>query len=126
MIQEQASALIVAKPGRMRDSLEALIASIHQIGTVDKADDGPSALKIITSHLPNLVLLDSNLSGDETWTILEQIKFKWPQTHSLVLADTTRQQWMAKAVGVDRVLLTGTSATKFFTVIEELLSWQKA
>ncbi len=125
-MQNLTSALIVAKPGRMRDSLEALVASMRQIEIVNKADDGPSALEIITSHPPTLVLVDSNLSGDETWSILRQIKFKWPQTRCLVLTDTIRQKWMAQGAGADSILRTGFPAAKFFSTIEGLLARQEA
>ncbi len=41
------SALIVAPPGRLRDSLGALLTSARQIQQVDSADEGDKALTLL-------------------------------------------------------------------------------
>jgi len=114
-------ALIVARPGRVRDGLQALLTTVPQIGTVDLADDGPSALRMVRRRHPALVLLDINLHDDEVSTLLRQIKARWPQTRCLVLADSVRLQQMARDAGADSVLLKGFPAAQLFATIEGLL-----
>lgn len=121
MVQGNVSALIIARPGWLRESLQALVTAVPQIGSVDLVDDGLSALKVVTEHQPALVLLDTNLPEDEIPTVLRRIKARWPQTRCLVLADDGQQQQAAQAAGADDVLLKGYPAARLFVTIEELL-----
>lgn len=114
--------LIVARPGRLREALNALLAAVSQLEIVDQADDGFSAMKIVTERRPTLVLLDSTLPDDEVKAMVSQIKAKWPQTRCLVLADTPRQQQIAESTGADAVLLKGYPATSLVANIEKLLT----
>jgi DNA-binding NarL/FixJ family response regulator len=125
-MKSKMSTLIVARPSRIRDGLRALLKTIPEIEIIDQVDNGPAALKLITHHRPNLVLLDSNLPGGETWTVLQQTKTVRPQTRCIVLADNIQQQWAAKAAGADGTLLNGFPAAKLFATIEGLLSRQEA
>jgi len=124
-MENNASALIVVRSPRIREGVRALLKSIPYLEIIDQADDGPSALKMVADHHPALVLLDSNLPDEEAWAVLKQTKALWPQTQCLVLATSAEQQWIAKAAGADEVLLTGFPASKFFTVIDGLLSRQQ-
>ena len=121
MIEQDTSALIVAKPSRIRDSLSALLRSVPHIRIVGQVEDVPSAMKMVTDYHPNLVLLGSNLPDDEILTVLIRTKAQQPQTRCIVLANTAQQHWMAEAAGADSVLFAGLPATKFFATIEKLL-----
>ena len=126
MLSEQADnlapALIVASPGRIRDSLKTMLRAVPSIHTILQANDGPSAAKIITEHRPILVLLDSRLANNDIQSVSRQIKAKSPQTRCVILVDNAQQQWMAKVADADTVLPIGCPATKFFTTIEGLLA----
>ena len=124
MTEDGASALIVAKPSRIRDSLKTLLRAVPHMQIVGQADNSPAAIKMITDYRPTLVLLDSNLPDDEIQTILRRTKTNQPQTRFIVLAKTAQQQWMAEAAGADSVLFAGHSAAKFFAAIEGLLAQQ--
>ncbi len=124
MINSDISALIVASPGRGRDSLRALLRAIPRLEIIGQVDDAPSALKIVTDHHPALMLLDTSLPNDEAWNVLQQIKAKWSQTQCLVLVDTIRQQQLAEAASADGVLVKGFSIARFLTTTERLLSLQ--
>ncbi len=119
------STLIVVKPGRMRDSLRALLRAIPGVSIIGQVDNSSSALEMIVNHQPALTLLATNLPGDEIWHVLKQIKGKQLQTRCLVLAGTLQQQWLAKNAGADSVLLAGFPAAKFYETIEELRAEQK-
>ena len=123
MMKENAPALIVANPGRIRDGLRTLLRAIPRIETILQANDGPSALKIIAEYHPALVLLDSKLANNDIQSISRQIKAESPQTRCIVLIDNIQQQWMVKVADVDSVLTVGCSAREFFTTVEGLLSW---
>jgi DNA-binding NarL/FixJ family response regulator len=121
-VENYAPALIVASPGRIRDSLKTLLRAVPRIEVILQANDGPSASKIIAEHHPALVLLDSKLANNDIQSVSRQIKAKSPQTRCIVLVDNIQQQWMAKIADADTVLTIGCPATKFFTTVEGLLS----
>jgi len=121
-VDQFAPALIVASPGRIRDSLKTMLRAVPRIETVYQANDGPTASKIITEYHPVLVLLDSKLANNDIQSVSRQIKTESPQTRCIVLVDSIQQQWMAKVADVDSVLAIGCPATKFFSTIETLLS----
>ena len=115
------SVLIVAKPGRIRDSLEALLRTMPQVKIVGQVDDSSMALEMITEYSPDLVLLVTNLAHDEAWQILEYLKIV-PETRCLVLTDTKLNLEQAEAAGADEVLLTGFPTKRLFESVMRLLS----
>lgn len=122
-MQSDVLTLIVARPGRMRDGLQALLAAMPQVERINLADDSTAALEMISGQQPTLVLLDSNpLNDGQVWTALEQIKALHPQTRCLVLVDNGRQEQRAQATGADGVLVKGFSTAELFAAIEKLLS----
>jgi DNA-binding NarL/FixJ family response regulator len=117
--------LIVAKPGRLRDALCALLKATFWLELISQADDGPAALKIVAEHHPGLVLFDSHLSDEEIRAVLHQIKTEQPQTCCIVLANTVKQQLIAKKAGADEVLPQGFPITNLLGAINKLMSWQE-
>ncbi len=121
-MQDFVPALIIAKSGRIRDGLSALLAAIPEIGVVGQTEDGGMAIKLLPNSYPALVLLDAGLPDGMAWQTLRQIKAQRPQTRCIVLADNRFQQRLAQAAQADEVLLTGFSIHKFFRSVELLLS----
>ena len=114
-------ALIVAMPGRFRDSLRALLVAAPHIEAVDQADDAPSALKVVAARRPALVLLDTSLPGNQVWIALRQIKAERPETRCIILADNTRWQQEGNNSDADAVLLKGFLTAELFQTVERLL-----
>jgi len=112
--------LVAARPGRVRDGLQALLEAIPQIEMIDHVGDGASAIKSVVEHRPALVLLDTNLPGDEVWAVLRQIKAQWPQARCLIMSDSGQQRRAAKAAGADGMLLKGFLAAELVAVIKKL------
>ena len=121
-IEHRSPVLIAAKPDRLRDSLQFLLKTMPGINIVGPADDSSLTLRLISEHRPALVLLDSNLPGEEMTTVLRRIKANGSRSHCLVLSDTFEQQRRAKSAGADVALVKGFSAAKLFEVMEKLLS----
>lgn len=116
--------LVVAKPGRLREALCALLKSSFWPEPISQVDDGPTALKILVEHTPTLILLDSHWSDDEVKAVVGQIKTDRPQTRCLVLANTTEQLQVARNAGADVVLPQGFSTTNLLSIINRLLALQ--
>ena len=114
-------ALIVARPGRLRDAWRALLMATPLIGQVHQADDGPSALGLVESVQPQLVLLDSDMADGAPWRLLQQIKADHPECGSVVLVCSLQARAQAEAAGADVVLLRGFPAERLFPGLAELL-----
>jgi len=121
MTADSTSALIVARPGPLRDGLRALMVAMPQIADVGEADDIAAALKMETGCHPAVVVVDSGLAGKEIQQAVQGTKAKWPNARSVFLADDVRQHHEAEAAGADAVLLKGFPATKLVAAIVRLL-----
>jgi DNA-binding NarL/FixJ family response regulator len=115
------SALIVAKPGPLRDSIQALMIAIPQIEAVRGTSDLSSALAMVFDRYPALVLLDSDLEGGEIRSAVRRVKAQWPQAQCVFLADDVQQQREGESAGADATLLKGLPATQLIAVIVGLL-----
>lgn len=113
--------LIVTARGYLQNGLEALMTAIPGVDALDEVNDGAMALKVVDEHRPHLVLLDTDLPGDEEWWVLRQIKAQWPCTQCLVLADNVQQKREAEALGADLVLVKGFPPAKLAETVERLL-----
>lgn len=115
------SALIVARPGPMRDGLHALVTAMPQIDAVKEADDISSALELAFAGWPALVLMESTPSGKDVWITVRRVKARWPMARCIVLASNVQQHQEAEAAGADVVLLQGFPAGRLVTAIVGLL-----
>ncbi len=122
-MEDQFTAFVVARSGRMRDGLIALLRAIPEIGAVEQLGDDAAVLASVPDHRQALILLDASLMNQEVWTLMKQCKSRQSQDHCkcLVLVDNSFQQRMALAAGADGVLLAGFPAAEFFATVENLL-----
>jgi DNA-binding NarL/FixJ family response regulator len=121
--QKGRSALIVARPGSLRDVLCVLLQTMPQIQTVDLASDVSSALEAAAGHRLILVLTDASPSNgrDTASTAVRMIKAREPATRCLVLADDVHQRQAVESAGADVALVKGFPAGELLEVIEGLL-----
>ena len=118
-------ALIVARPGPLRNGLQALMTTMPQIEILAETTD-PSALRRMGAGMqPDVVLLDTSLPEDQVWAALGQIKAEWSHTRSIVLVEDSQQKQKAQAAGADVVLIQGYPAAKLIAAIEGLLSQEE-
>ena len=115
-------ALLVVKPGPLREALRTLMTSIPGVKVAGEVGDTSSALKMIGQCQPDLVLVDADMPGEEAWRTLKQMKERWPQVRCVVLTDHGCQQQKAKAAHADAVLQKGMPPTLLVQAIETLLS----
>lgn len=119
--QGKAAMVVVAKPGRVRDSLGVLLKTIPHLTLTGYADDGESGLQMVTTLCPKVVLLDVNLPDNQVWILLQDIKQICPETQCIVLVDSMKQQQQAELSGADAVLLKGFATSEIFVTIKNLL-----
>lgn len=120
--QSSISVLIIARPGRFRDGLTALVSAIPSVGRIYQESTGAAALKRSLQDRPGLVLWDGDLPGEDITTLLSVQKHKSPHTVNLVLLEDVSQEAYIKHAGADDVLIKGTHAEKLLSTIEGLIS----
>jgi len=112
-----ASALIVGRPGPLRDGLRALVGSLPQIDAVAVVNDGSSLLMSGIDPAPSLVVLDADSTSDSVWRLARQARLKWSQARIIVLVGSVEEQQEAEDAGADAVLLQGFPAGRLVTAI---------
>jgi DNA-binding NarL/FixJ family response regulator len=116
------SGLVVARPGLLRDGLQAVLSAISGMSALEPADDGTSALNKLESHHLDLVILGSNLTADELNATLRQIKEQYPDVRCIIVAASPQQGRALKDSSADAVLVEGVPAALFSTTIKDLLA----
>ena len=118
MPEQVTLALIVAKPGPLRNSLQALMTTMPQIEIVAEANDPSALLRMGGRIQPDIVLLDASLPENEHWAALRQIQETWSQARTIVLVESSEQQLQAEQAGANVALLQGFPAAKLVAIIE--------
>jgi DNA-binding NarL/FixJ family response regulator len=95
--------LIIAPPGRMRNSWHVLLRATRIPTTVVHADDGAQGLHILARYPSAWILLDGSLEKD-AWQTLEQLQREWPQARCLVIVYRVAQEQKAKALGAHGII----------------------
>ena len=118
MPEQVTLALIVAQPGPLRDSLQALMTTMPQIEIVAEANKPSALLRMSERIQPDVVLLDASVPGNDVWAALRQIRDAWPQARAIVLVENSAQQAQAEEAGADVALLKGFPAARLAAIIE--------
>jgi DNA-binding NarL/FixJ family response regulator len=105
--EDPISALVVAKPGLMRNSLVAYLRGVSAIETVALANDTLSALLASRKYHPKVLLMDAEISEEETLWLMRQLRCEQTQVNFIVLIDHLHQQQLFIDAGADQVLLKG-------------------
>lgn len=113
--------LIVAKAGRIRNSLQVLLQIMPRLKVVGVTSHACSATQLLAQYKPALVLLDVDLPDNGAWGLLQQIQSEHGQTRSLVFANSIEQQRTARSAGANAALLKGFEVLELFTTIEKLI-----
>jgi DNA-binding NarL/FixJ family response regulator len=103
--QPAVSAILVSRPGIMRQSLQTALAMYTWITVVGVCGDGLTALSQVIHHRPHLVIIDSNLLDEEVKALLTAIKTTQPPTRCLVLLQSSQWEASTLAAGADAVIM---------------------
>jgi DNA-binding NarL/FixJ family response regulator len=104
----------------LQNGLLALVTTNPTISAVLVAENVSSALRMIASHHPKLIILDMPNVGET----IHDIKSHWPDIHLNVLADDILQQDEAEDSGADSVLIKGFHAQKLVDIVESVIANQ--
>ena len=113
--------LVVARPGLVRDGLQAVLSAVPGVEALDPADCAASALERLENHSLCLTILDSSLSEEELCTTLRMIKEQWPHVWCIVVAGSPRQGRVVQTAGADDVLVEGFAPPLLSKMIRDVI-----
>jgi DNA-binding NarL/FixJ family response regulator len=114
-------ALVVARPGRLRDGWRALLLATGPIARVSLADDTSMAMCLAGALSPKLALVDMEAFGSEALALLVQIKAQHPTCRCVALTHDSWEPRRAQSAGADAALVKGFPAAGLFETIRQLL-----
>ena len=117
---EPAWALIIAPPGRLRDSVCVLLRASTKIERIELSDGQEAGWTSRAACPPDLILLDAGALGDQAWTTLLHLRQRWPQCACIVMTHTAGQERQARQAGAGYVLRAGFSAQDLSQMIKTL------
>jgi len=114
-------ALVIAKPGHLRNGLQSLLRTIPQIEILAESHDPSVLLKMDEEMNPELILVDASIIDEVNWSTLTKIKAVCPSTKILVLTENDQQGRAAREAGADFYLLKGFPASELANLVETSL-----
>lgn len=120
MMESCAWAMLVARPGPLRDSLRALVSAIPFTDTF-VVEDATAALDDLSRCHPALVIVDFDPADPGIWRLLDVLSAQRPAVHHIFMVDTVEEQRLALSSGAKVALLKGFPASRLHSVIKGLL-----
>ncbi len=114
--------LIVASPGELREGLQALLATLPQVGQVLVRNDGAEALSAIERNCPELLVVDGDIPAINAHWLLEKAREECPESKVLVLVDSPAQLKELESAGADRAVLKGYPASQLLRTASDLIN----
>jgi DNA-binding NarL/FixJ family response regulator len=113
--------LIVGKKGEFMDGIKALVEAIPEVRRVVHYEASARKLDRITELKPNLVILDSPLSGEDRRNPLSQFGRALPLTRILALVEEKGLEEKLQDLGADGVLVKGFRGDLFVRTVRNLI-----
>ena len=114
-------ALLITKPGHLRNGLHSLLRTVPQIEIIAESNDPSILLKMNESIQPELIVIDGSVIDEINLSNITKTKKDWPSIQILVLTNDKQQGMATKKAGADHYLLKGVPATDLAQLIETCL-----
>jgi DNA-binding NarL/FixJ family response regulator len=113
-------ALVITQSIVLQQGLFALLESLPGIKKVNATRE-LSNLSWIETHMPQIVLLDISLSGNDPRPVLKKIKSLSPRTKRILLVDQVSEVYWVPQYA-EAILIKGAPASTVATIVSDLLS----
>ena len=115
-------ALLVVRPGPLRDGLNALLSAMPEIRMVAQAEDIDAALSFLARQCVELVLIKLDTGDRRLLGPVMEMRALCPDTRVVALIEDERDRQVAKASGTDLVVMIGVPVPTLRTQIRALVS----
>jgi DNA-binding NarL/FixJ family response regulator len=100
-------ALLVVRPGPLRDGLSALLSAMPEIRLVAHAEDADAALGFLARQCAELVLIKLDAGDRQLLGPVIEMRALCPDTQVVALIEDERDRQVAEASGTDLVMVVG-------------------
>ena len=118
--QSNNGVLIINPPGELQIGLQALLTS-HLDLDVLVVSEIDSAIKIIGTFNPSLIILDQNISKENLISLVSRIKNSWPEILCLVLVNDDTSRQLLEQTDADLIIVKGLLGANLVKKIRSLL-----
>lgn len=113
-------ALILIKPGPLRDGMDALLVSIAEVHLVAHPNDAEAALDFCEHNITELIVLEVKPGQRDMLNIVGDMKALCPQGNVLALIHDENDRVAAERAQADLILSAGMPAYKLNAAIKAL------
>src|SRR5579864_7787017 len=98
----------------VRHGLRLLLETESDFTVVGEADDGPTALREVERHQPDVLVVDIVMPGLSGLEVARQVSRRWPKTRVIVLSMHAAEAYVLEALraGVAGYVLKDTTTTE--------------
>jgi DNA-binding NarL/FixJ family response regulator len=104
-MEQQIRVLIADDRHTTRQGLRALLTLLPQVEVIGEARDGDESVRMVSEHLPDVVLMDMQMPVMNGLEATRRIKTQWPEVRVIVLTMYDMYRAEALAAGADAFLL---------------------
>ena len=119
-IQDKIRTVFVSRPGVLQQSLQAILLTLSRLDVVGFASGEMTAINIVRSTQPTLLIIDAILPQEEIAALLQWTRQEELKIYSLVLIETKAQQHQAQTAGAHATLDRNCSIEHFGEAILKL------
>jgi DNA-binding NarL/FixJ family response regulator len=110
----------------IRGGIRALLEKLPELEIVAEAGDGPEALRLIRQHRPNVALIESAMSGLNSFEVTALVRKECPGVNVIVLSSHADEECLRQVLdgGADGYLTMTASAAELELAIKTVASGQ--
>jgi len=91
--------MVVDDHAVVRRGLRHLLESSADMSVVGEADDGPTGVRLASSLLPDVILLDIRMPGPAGFEVAPQLRAAAPDARIIMLTTYEDDEYIAKSIG---------------------------
>lgn len=111
----------------VRDGIKALLEDQQNFDVINEASNGVKALEILTTDIPDLMIIDIRMPEMNGIELVKAIKAKYKDIKTLVLSMHDSEEYVVSAIeaGADGYMLKGASKDEFIKALHTIASGDK-
>lgn len=109
--------LIADDSAHARAGLRALLATWPELAVIGEAADGREAVRLVSEHHPDIVLMDLQMPGVDGLEATRQIKQQHPAVSVIILTVYTAMKQAALAAGADAFVVKGSTPERLLAAL---------
>jgi DNA-binding NarL/FixJ family response regulator len=114
--------LIVDDNSMIRETVRGILSSKFPNLCVDEAGNGEEAFELINHHLPDLILMDIGLPGDNGLTLTREITELYPQIAIIIFTNYDHSEYREAAIKNGAAFFLSKSSPSKYKLIEVVKS----